>query len=213
MLQNEARNLKGLEIGTLDASEIGEALGVISRGMRDNPIHVAAFGEDSERRVQRLHRLFEGAFAALPTARHMLAARGDDGTMLEVCGMFQPDDCQLAPEQQRVITPYVLGNGPDAAERTMQWLGTWAQHDPEERHWHLGPVAVDAHLQGMGIGSKLMRVFCAQMDAAGEDVYLETDKPINVRFYERFGFEVVGEQEVLGVPNWFMLRRAGRRWG
>ena len=56
-----------------------------------------------------------------------------------------------------------------------------------------------------------MRIFCAQMDAAGEDAYLETDKEINVRFYERFGFEVVGEQEVIGVPNWFMLRRAGRR--
>jgi ribosomal protein S18 acetylase RimI-like enzyme len=63
----------------------------------------------------------------------------------------------------------------------------------------------------MGIGSKLLRVFCARMDAAGEDAYLETDKAINVRLYERFGFEVVTEGEVLGIPNWFMLRRAGRR--
>ena len=54
-------------------------------------------------------------------------------------------------------------------------MGTWAKHDPEEPHWHLGPVAVDAHL--------------------------ETDRPENVSFYERFGFEIVGEQEVLGVPN------------
>ena len=211
MLKNGARNLDGLEIGALDASEVGEALGVISRGMRDNPIHIAAFGDVPELRVHRLHRLFAGAFAALPMARHMLAARDDDGTILGVCGMFQPGDCQLAPEQQQVIAPYVLGNGPDAAERTMQWLGTWAQQDPDERHWHLGPVAVDAHLQGMGIGSKLLRVFSARMDAAGEDAYLETDKPINVRLYERFGFEVVAEREVLGVPNWFMLRRAGRR--
>jgi hypothetical protein len=51
------------------------------------------------------------------------------------------------------------------------------------------------------------------MDAAGEDAYLETDKPINVRFYERFGFEVVGEQEVFGVTNWFILRRARKRDG
>ena len=207
-----SRKLDGLEIGALHASEVGEALGVISRGMRDNPIHIAAFGEDPERRKQRLHKLFEGAFAALPMSRYMLAARDRYGTMLGVCGMFQPGDCQLlAPEQQQTIAPYVLGNGPDAAERTMQWLGTWAQHDPEERHWHLGPVAVDAHLQGRGIGSRLMRVFSARVDAAGEDAYLETDKKINVRLYERFGFEVVGEREVLGVPNWFMLRRAGRR--
>jgi ribosomal protein S18 acetylase RimI-like enzyme len=64
----------------------------------------------------------------------------------------------------------------------------------------------------MGIGSKLMRVFCAQMDAAGEAAYLETDKSINVRFYERFGFEIVGEEQVIGVPNWYMARPAkGKR--
>jgi predicted N-acetyltransferase YhbS len=63
----------------------------------------------------------------------------------------------------------------------------------------------------MGIGSKLMRVFCAKMDAAGEDAYLETDKPVNVRFYECFGFEVVTEQDVIGVTNWFMLRRPETR--
>jgi ribosomal protein S18 acetylase RimI-like enzyme len=88
-------------------------------------------------------------------------------------------------------------------------LGAWAKHDPEVRHWHLGPIAVDARLQRRGIGSLLMEVFRAQMDAAGDEAHLETDKPVNVRFYERFGFEVVGEQDVLGVPNWFM-RRAGK---
>jgi predicted N-acetyltransferase YhbS len=75
----------------------------------------------------------------------------------------------------------------------------------------LGPVAVDAHLQGKGIGSTLMQAFCERMDALGEDAYLETDKQINVRFYERFGFEVAGVEEVLGVPNWFMTRRAQKR--
>jgi hypothetical protein len=45
-------------------------------------------------------------------------------------------------------------------------------------------------------------------DAAGGVAYLETDKAINVGFYERFGFAVIGEQEVLGVPNCFC---AGRR--
>ena len=55
-----------------------------------------------------------------------------------------------------------------------------------------------------------MQVFCAQMDAARDDAYLETDKPINVRFYERFGFDVIGEENVLGVQNYFM-RRSGAR--
>jgi predicted N-acetyltransferase YhbS len=75
----------------------------------------------------------------------------------------------------------------------------------------VGPVAVDPHLQGLGIGSDLMRALCRRMDAAGEEAYLETDKEINVRFYERFGFEVVGEEDVLGVPGWIMLRHPKKR--
>jgi hypothetical protein len=41
MLKDKANSdLDGLKIGTLDASEGGEAEGVLSRGMRDNPGHV-----------------------------------------------------------------------------------------------------------------------------------------------------------------------------
>ena len=45
-----------------------------------------------------------------------------------------------------------------------------------------------------------------RLDAAGQVGYLETDKAENVSFYERFGYETLGEQEVIGVPNWFMRR-------
>ncbi len=211
MLKDRAKDLEGLEIGALDPSEIGGALGVISRGMRDNPIHVAAFGEDPERRKRSLRRLFGAAFSAMGLHEHMLVARGEDGRIVGVMGMMPPGGCLPGPVQRLRMLPTLLRNGPRAAGRTMGWLGAWGKRDPEERHWHLGPVAVDAHLQGMGVGSKLMRVFSVQMDAAGEDAYLETDKPVNVRFYERFGFEVVGEEDVLGVPNWFMFRRAKRR--
>jgi ribosomal protein S18 acetylase RimI-like enzyme len=208
MLKNEARNLEELEIGALDISEIEEALGVVTRGMCDNPTHVAAFGEDPEVRARRILRLFGGAFAVLDLYKHMLAARSADGAIIGVVGMLPPGECRPTIAQQLRLLPRLLSTGPRAAGRSASWMGTWSKHDPKERHWHLGPLAVDAHLQGMGIGSKLMRVFCAKMDAAGEDAYLETDKLINVRFYERFGFEVVTEQDVIGVTNWFMFRRA-----
>jgi hypothetical protein len=38
--------------------------------------------------------------------------------------------------------------------------------------------------------------------------YLETDRPENVTFYRRFGFEIVQQEPVLGVLNFFMVRRA-----
>ena len=36
--------------------------------------------------------------------------------------------------------------------------------------------------------------------------YLETDKFENIAFYQKFGFTVFAEAEVLNVPNWFMSR-------
>jgi ribosomal protein S18 acetylase RimI-like enzyme len=210
MLKNEARNLEGLEIGALDASQIEEALDVVARGMRDNPMHIAAFGDDPEIRQRKFHTLMSAAFS-IKDFSQTLVARDADGKIMGVCGVMLPGDCRPTIAEELRLLPRLLSNGPRATGRMARWMGAWAKHDPEERHWHLGPVAVDAHLQGMGIGSKLMMVFCARMDAAGEDAYLETDKPENVRFYERFGFEVVGEQEVIGATSWFMLRQAQRR--
>ena len=46
------------------------------------------------------------------------------------------------------------------------------------------------------------------LDDRGATGYLETDKPENVRFYAKFGFQTVAESEVLERPNWFMSRAA-----
>jgi hypothetical protein len=60
----------------------------------------------------------------------------------------------------------------------------------------------------------LARLFCKRSvlvrTSGGIAAYLETDKARNVGLYQRFGFEVVGEQAVLGMPNWFMRRTPSR---
>ena len=202
--------LDGLEVGAFDPSGIEEVLGVLSRGMRDNPLHVAAFGDDPGIRQQRFRTLVSAAFT-LRDLSHTLVARRQDGAIVGVCGMIPPGECQTDFRARLAFVPALLRIGPSSGGRVMRWMGIWGKHDPEGRHWHLGPLAVDAHLQGRGVGGRLMQVFCAQMDAAREDAYLETDKPINVRFYERFGFRVIGEEKVLGVANYFMHRTARGR--
>ena len=204
--------LDWMEIGALDTSEVETVLDVTARGMRDNPLHVAAFGDDPERRRHRFRALMSAAFSTRDFS-HTLVARREDGVIVGVCGMMPPGGCRPGIGQQLRVLPALLSMGPRTIWRVARWMGVWQKHDPDERHWHLGPLAVDAHLQGEGVGSRMMGVFCAQMDAARQDAYLETDKEVNVRFYTRFGFEVVAEQEVLGVPNWFMIRPAERRNG
>ena len=51
-----------------------------------------------------------------------------------------------------------------------------------------------------------MTLYCEDLDRTAISGYLETDRPENVSFYRRFGFEVTDEIPVLGVPNFLMQR-------
>ena len=43
----------------------------------------------------------------------------------------------------------------DINYRKSIWLREWAQRDPDEQHWHLGPIGVLPYYRRLGIGSKL----------------------------------------------------------
>jgi ribosomal protein S18 acetylase RimI-like enzyme len=196
-----------ITITPLNPEELEAAVAVLARGMRDNPLHIAALGEDVVARQRGLARLFGSAASVLHWDRQMLAARDAAGTIVGVCGMALPGRCRPSASQRLRMLPAMVGLGPSAAGRVTQWMGAWAHHDPAEPHWHLGPIAVDDGLQGRGIGSRLMETFCAKVDADGAAAWLETDKAINVQFYERFGFETVAEEPLLGTTSWYMIRR------
>ena len=54
----------------------------------------------------------------------------------------------------------------------------------------------------------MMSEHCARMDHLDATSYLETDQTTNVRFYQGFGYQVVGQEPVLGITTWFMERLA-----
>jgi GNAT superfamily N-acetyltransferase len=192
----------------LETADLSSAVGIIARGMRDNPLHIAALGADAKARGARLIAMFTLALPAI-LARGVVLGAFQDDTLAGIAGMMPPGRCQPSTKDKLSILPRILpALGGGAFARVGRWMGTWAQHDVAEPHWHFGPVAVDVHLQGRGIGSLLMAESCARLDCAHGAGYLETDKPANVVFYEKFGFETIGSAPVLNIPNWFMRRAA-----
>jgi ribosomal protein S18 acetylase RimI-like enzyme len=132
------------------------------------------------------------------------------GFVVGVCGATPPGACRLPPAGLARVAAAVARSGVGPLARSLRWLEAWGARDPQAPHWHVGPVAVEGGLQGLGIGSRLLAGLAAELDAAGEDAWLETDKPENVAFYRRAGFTVAGEDRVLGVRCWFLERpRAG----
>jgi GNAT superfamily N-acetyltransferase len=178
--------------------------------MRDNPLHVHTFGiEDAELRRRALERFFRPALLGLHQRGLIYGAYRDDA-LLGICGVARPGFCQPGPLEKLCVLPAVVfSNPPGAALRVLNWTAAWAHRDPAGTHWHLGPVAIEPCVQRQGIGCALLTALCIHVDAFGAVAYLETDRRTNVRFYERFGFAVVAEADVLGVPNWFMSRPGG----
>ena len=67
--------------------------------------------------------------------------------------------------------------------------------------------AIQPAVQGLGLGSALMRATLVGVDAAGEPAYLEATSPDNRRLYERHGFEVVRELPLPGGPSLYAMWR------
>lgn len=193
-----------VEIGPLLPAERRSAVGILAQGLRDSPIHVAAFGRESPAPLPLVKRFYEWGMPW--TEWQTLVARGGDGTIVGVMSVAAPGACGLLAGNAGVLAR-VLRSHPQVARQAKEWLGAWRDRDPLGRHWHLGALAVDPPLRGRGIRSQLLRVFSAQMDAGKESAYLETDDEGSVSLYERFGFDVVEERSVLGARNWFMIRR------
>ena len=68
------------------------------------------------------------------------------------------------------------------------------------------PLAVAVFNNEQEIGKKLVKHYCDFLDSTCSAGYIETDRDVNVPFYESFGFKVIDEGPILNVPNWYLWR-------
>jgi ribosomal protein S18 acetylase RimI-like enzyme len=197
----------GARVGLREVSTRGVAAAELAaRGMADDPMVVKVFGADPAKRLRRLAH-FYAKIVRFIRGRGELRGAFERGTLVGVIGTMRPGFCQPGTLDAVRILPTLVANlSPAAAMRLKHWIDEWARHDPREDHWHVGLLSVEPHVQGFGVGTKLIAEHCAHMDEAATVSYLETDKASNVRFYQRFGYGVIGQASVLGVTNWFMKR-------
>ncbi len=179
-----------IEIRDLTAEELPAAGGVAGRALADGPTLRWALGPNPITRVGGSLDVFVGFVATMPPPQlgaflgnHVVgvAAAAAPGTCI---GAIATDDLRTPPDE--------IGPPGDDSRNLLVW-SLFCGHDLDERHWHVGPVSVEPGLQGAGIGGQLLTALCARMDTDGEVAWLETDKPENVVFYRRHGFDVIEE--------------------
>lgn len=179
---------------------------ILVQAMRDNPIHVQAFGADAQARERHLGLMFK-AVSSRQLGRGVVLGIFSSSDLVGVAGMMPPGACpSTLASKVAAISNLVTGSGLRNSRRVLEWLDAWKAHDPDTAHWHLGPLAIAPRHQGHGLGSALLDACCERIDEDGGAAYLENDRRENLDFFRRAGFEVTTEAEVLGLVNWFMWR-------
>ena len=192
-----------VNVETLDRENRREAARVASRAFLRNPMQLAVFQSEDERTRRRQEAVFAALFDHFPG--ELFAARWGK-PVVGVMGVSSWPDCRYGTRKGLAMLPRLLFALRGSMPRALTWLSAWSEFEPKEPHLHLGPVAVLPKMQRQGVGSRMLQRFIERVDQRRVAGYLETDTPDAVRLYERFGFKVRHEAEVLGVHNWFMWR-------
>jgi ribosomal protein S18 acetylase RimI-like enzyme len=192
-----------VKIREMQRSDIPQVAEVLGRAYATNPIMLATY-----RGKQMVATRIQITFGAM-----FRYQRGEcfvselDGQIVGGMRITKWPDCQgMSVKAMSSVLRAAGGLGP--IMREIKHIVAWKKHDPKQPHWHLGPIGVAPEIQGKGIGSQMMDVYCGIVDENRLEAYHETDRPENVPFYERFGFKVVGEEMVIGAKIWYMLRPA-----
>jgi GNAT superfamily N-acetyltransferase len=112
------------------------------------------------------------------------------------------DSFRLLPRYIRLFPREFL-----SASRAMTKL---AREHPREPHWYLFAVGVVPEATGQGRGSTLLEPVLQRCDAEGLPAYLEASGADNARLYQRLGFELRDEIEILGGVRVRPMWRAPR---
>ncbi|KAK7179287.1 hypothetical protein DPSP01_005709 [Paraphaeosphaeria sporulosa] len=176
---------------------------------------------DISTRARRLATRLSPSFH-LPEMKWIKAVYAPTGTMVGVAGWMIPG-MPIHNVWRRTATDFFgfeekmkwtdadiaeMWRGVDLAE----WEGHIGGNDAiradvmgDEPHWFLAPLMTLPEYQGRGIASRLMNWAIEQADAAGgQAMYLES-APTARKVYLRFGFEPLGEAN--------MVRRGPRKGG
>lgn len=189
--------MSNIAISFMEKRDIEESARVLSIAMTENPIHLAVFQNSNENVRIEIENDFKKLLNDKPGIVFIAKANQNIIGVVRMCscsGKNTINDTEISIDETNIDW------------RREVWINEWSRRDPKDQHWHLGPIGVLPTHQGVGVGSMLMERFCSEVDACMANAYLETDKDINVVFYQKSGFKTISESMIFGVKNWYMLR-------
>ena len=200
------------DIIKLDKTQIKAAGEVLGRALQDDPVSVHDIPDKKKR-----HAVMKHVFQMTSCLGVKYGETHATSPNLEGIAVWLP---YINKEFKEIINigcmlksnMYKLGREAGKRIKPIEEHNTKVHREfaPDD-HWYLQTLGVEPAHQGNGYGSLLMEYMLEKIDASNAlPVFLETSTEINVKFYKRFGFEVVREEIIpkTDVKQWYLLRKA-----
>ncbi|HUX05178.1 MAG TPA: GNAT family N-acetyltransferase [Acidimicrobiales bacterium] len=202
-----------LTTGSHTRRDLDLGAAVCARAFYDDPFYSYLLASP-RRRLANLRHIFRATLIHLGGAGHIGTVRRDDTGIVGVAAWLPPDHYPQPVSTQLAQLPGMVRafiRTPRSLAYARIYLGAIARVHPKEPHWYLCALASDPSLQRSGAGTLLMHEGLALADREGVGCYLETQKPENLAYYRRFGFELDRTLEPLpDAPPLFTMWRAPR---
>ncbi len=199
------RAATALAISRLDARELQDAAALLGRAFRENAMNRAVVG-GSARARERSNTAGMRAVLPLVLRRGCVIAARLDSRLAGALVALPPGVVTVGRPSWLAMLRLLAAQRPRVAGRWSAVAEALQLHRPLAPHAYLATLGVEPQLQQVGAGRALLAHWLGEVDALAQRAYLETDSTANVAWYERFGFAVRAELEVLGVTVHLMER-------
>jgi ribosomal protein S18 acetylase RimI-like enzyme len=187
-----------------------DVVAVLADAFSNYPVMRFVLGPDGNTapRLRELIGLF--VFRRIRLGGPMFGVRDKTGALVGAAVMTLPGEPEPPADVLRKRDAVWRSLGEDCRDRHDAYGAAAKTVLISAPHHHLNMIGVRRTHQSRGLARPLLEAAAdlAAADPSSAGLTLTTETPANVRLYEHFGFEVVGEADVTpGVKTWGLFRR------
>jgi GNAT superfamily N-acetyltransferase len=203
------KRMRELKVTHLDRSTLSDAVDVLARAFTKDPMANYMLEISNISLDESLKALFVfSCEVRLLLDWPLLGIWVDNDQLAGVAGITVPGNVEWPEALQVVYENLKKQIGSQAISRLETYSQIADTNRPSEPHYQLGMIGVDPKYQGQGCGGKLLDVVTEMSESHPDStgVWLDTENPRNVPYYQRFGYEIKAHSTLDGIDVWGMFR-------
>ena len=133
------------------------------------------------------------------------------GVSIWSCPLSDQQESSKTQQKKQFIIRHMGEKSLQAYQAMCEFMSQQSTDLVDNNAWYLSIIGILPEYQGQGLGPGLVESILAEADELGVVSYLETFTPRNMSFYQRLGYESLGDfLEPLSQSRYWVMQRQSK---